>query len=372
MNSPHKGQWREALMFSLIWAWINGWINNREAGDFRRYRAHYDVIGMISQTFQIKPWKKQFSCRCIPHSIMFNRLVWTIFFVTHWLFSNCHFDTVFFGLCWLYTATQVTHDKEIWQTFYQLLLKDLIMQHTKFQIYVLNFKTTFWLWKKITLGLKKGVHHITKWRANNGSGPWWRHQMETFSPLLAICAGNSPVTGEFLAQRPVTRSFDVFFDLRLNKRLSKQSWGWWFETLSCPLWRHRNAFTWMYTILWKEKSWQERKCAKRHKFCILFLMICQTWHFIFNWNLDAGIPCAMLDTRNTVNVKNMVIQLCIEPSGHPRASSLLPIPSKSRQPIGTIFTGLGWILQVRTCLRKTEEMSQEKTVYHEAERVFEY
>ena len=69
---------------------------------------------------------------------------------------------------------------------------------------------------------------------------WWRHQMETFSALLAICAGNSPVPGEFPAQRPVTRSFDVFFDLRLNKRLSKQSWGWWFETLSCPLWRYCN------------------------------------------------------------------------------------------------------------------------------------
>ena len=56
---------------------------------------------------------------------------------------------------------------------------------------------------------------------------WWRHQMETFSALLAICAGNSPATGEFPAQRPATRNFDVFFDLRLNKRLSKQSWGWW-------------------------------------------------------------------------------------------------------------------------------------------------
>ena len=43
--------------------------------------------------------------------------------------------------------------------------------------------------------------------------------METFSALLAICAGNSPVAGEFPAQRPVTRSFDVFFDLRLNIRL---------------------------------------------------------------------------------------------------------------------------------------------------------
>ena len=51
---------------------------------------------------------------------------------------------------------------------------------------------------------------------------------------------NSPVTGEFPSQRPVTRSFDVFVDLRLKKRLSKQSWGWWFETPSRSLWRHCN------------------------------------------------------------------------------------------------------------------------------------
>ena len=69
---------------------------------------------------------------------------------------------------------------------------------------------------------------------------WWHHQMETFSALLAIWAGNSPVPGEFLAQRPVTRSFDVFFDLCLDKRLSKQSWGWWFETPSWSLWRQCN------------------------------------------------------------------------------------------------------------------------------------
>ena len=69
----------------------------------------------------------------------------------------------------------------------------------------------------------------------------WRHQMETLSALLGICAGNSPVPGELLPQRPVTRSFDIFFDLRLNIRLSKQSWGWWFETLSRTFWRHRNV-----------------------------------------------------------------------------------------------------------------------------------
>ena len=53
--------------------------------------------------------------------------------------------------------------------------------------------------------------------------PWWRHQMEVFSASLARCAGNSPVTGEFHTQRPVTRSFDVFFDIRLIKRLSIQT-----------------------------------------------------------------------------------------------------------------------------------------------------
>ena len=66
--------------------------------------------------------------------------------------------------------------------------------------------------------------------ANFSTGPtsWWGHQMETFSALLAICAGNLPVPGEFPAQRPVTQSFNVFFDLCLNERLSKQSCGRWF------------------------------------------------------------------------------------------------------------------------------------------------
>ena len=53
---------------------------------------------------------------------------------------------------------------------------------------------------------------------------------------------NSPVTSEFPAQRPVTRSFDLFFDVRLNKRLSIQSWGGWFETPSRSLWHHCNAY----------------------------------------------------------------------------------------------------------------------------------
>ena len=62
--------------------------------------------------------------------------------------------------------------------------------------------------------------------------------METFSALLVLCAGN---TGEFPSQRPVTRSFDLFFDLSLNKRLSEQSRRRWFEMPSYPLWSHCNV-----------------------------------------------------------------------------------------------------------------------------------
>ena len=82
------------------------------------------------------------------------------------------------------------------------------------------------------------------------SETWWRHQMGTFSALLAICAGNSPVTGEL----PVTRSFDVSFDMRVNKRLNKQSWGWWFETPSSSLWSHCNDVSSLFHeggILWQ-------------------------------------------------------------------------------------------------------------------------
>ena len=83
---------------------------------------------------------------------------------------------------------------------------------------------------------------IFRWHSDKHIiAPAYMMTSSTFSVLLALCAGNSPVTGEFPSQRPMTRSFDVFFDLRLNKRLSKQSRGWRFETQSRPLCRHSNG-----------------------------------------------------------------------------------------------------------------------------------
>ena len=112
---------------------------------------------------------------------------------------------------------------------------------------------------------------------------WWRQQMETLSALLALCAGNSLVTGErcdmafiepmhrnkpnityllvtgeFPSQRPVTRSYDVFFDLHLNTWLNKQSRHWWFGMPSCSLWQHCNESIKSQhcsSIMWGNESW---------------------------------------------------------------------------------------------------------------------
>ena len=89
--------------------------------------------------------------------------------------------------------------------------KDVIMSAMAFQIYNLTI-----VYSSVFSGADRRKHQS--------------------SALLAICAGNSPVS----AQRPMTRSFDVFFDLSLNNRLCKQWWGWWFEMPPRSLWCHYN------------------------------------------------------------------------------------------------------------------------------------
>ena len=116
--------------------------------------------------------------------------------------------------------------------FFVTICIPLCVVVTMFKVFT-NYETYLSLVKF----LKKDNNVLKMWLV---AITWRRHQMEIFSALLAICAGNSPVPGEFPTQRPVTWSFDVFFDLSLNKRLSKQWWGWWFETPSCPLWCHHN------------------------------------------------------------------------------------------------------------------------------------
>ena len=86
MNSPHKGQWRGALMFSLICAWINCWVKKGEAGDLRRYRAHYDVIVMTICTWfyfaLIYPFSSgllHWQCHDCMHLSLMYATIWTSF-----------------------------------------------------------------------------------------------------------------------------------------------------------------------------------------------------------------------------------------------------------------------------------------------------
>ena len=86
--------------------------------------------------------------------------------------------------------------------------------------------------------------------------------------------GETTGPGEFTTQRPVTRSFDAFFDLRLNKRLSKHSWGWWFETLSLSLWRHHNGLLPGDTILLQS------------------ICISLKYHLVYGWPIASQMNCS--------------------------------------------------------------------------------
>ena len=79
VSSPHKGQWRGALMFSLSCVWINGWVNNRETGDLRRYRAHYDV--MYCDDYSAAVWWSYGWCAVYSKAV---------FFISHAKTENTH------------------------------------------------------------------------------------------------------------------------------------------------------------------------------------------------------------------------------------------------------------------------------------------
>ena len=100
VNSPHKGQWRRALMFSLICVWINDWVNNREAGDLRRYRAHYDVIVMDTISYRFTDLSKEYFDTIIAATVSRQRST----LITGILTTNCQ-TTVELPIIWNTTTS---------------------------------------------------------------------------------------------------------------------------------------------------------------------------------------------------------------------------------------------------------------------------
>ena len=116
--------------------------------------------------------------------------------------------------------------------------------------------------------------------------------METFSALLGHCAKNSAVTGEFPSQRPVIRSFDIFFDVRLYKRLSKQSRRQWFEAPSHPLWRRCK---WLHLYDSLSVSEIQRGCRWRCPWYQIFTMV-----IYLNNTLDVFVSVGIYDQTPSV------------------------------------------------------------------------
>ena len=159
VNSPHKGQWRGALMFSLICVWINDWVNNRKAGDLRRYRCHYDVIVMY-----------------IIHMQQFNHT---------WDNKNASFHSYLCGKGWYNVISlQWRHNGRDGVSNHQphdCLLNRLLRRRSK--------RT----WKLRATGLCVGNSPVTsEFSAQMASNAenisiWWRHSVMFFNSTSPIC-----------------------------------------------------------------------------------------------------------------------------------------------------------------------------------------
>ena len=172
---------------------------------------------------------------------------------------------------------------------------------------------------------------------------------ETFSALLALCAGNSLVLGEFPTQRPVTRSFDVFFDLHPNKRLSKQWWGWWFETPPSPVWRHCNVVTQLW--LGTHPTPCTRSCVPAMYCCVNTLRPRQNGrhfaddtfkHIFFNENVRISIKISLkFVPRGPINNIPSLVQIMAwrRPGDKP-----LSAPMMVRLPTHTCVTRPQWVI----------------------------
>ena len=163
-------------MFSLIWVWINGWINYIEAGHLRRHRAHYDVIVMTPVRSKIFNWNLNNPSRNAIERNCYVQQFWSAILIRPRWVKCCYDDVI-----------------------------------------------------------------------------KWKH----FPRYWYLC-------GEFTSHRwiPHTKASDadVFFDLRLNKPLSKQSWGWWFETPSRSLWRQCNVSANTHVALDSNQGFIYRTC----------------------------------------------------------------------------------------------------------------
>ena len=124
-------------------------------------------------------------------------------------------------------------------SFPEIMMADILFSNRYNQTMLSEVMVIFMYTKKVIYSIQ-GILKLTTWWMDLSTEYMMTSSNGNVFRVTGPLCGEFTGPGEFPAQRPVTLSFDVFFDLQLNKRLSKQPWGWWFETLSWLLWRHRN------------------------------------------------------------------------------------------------------------------------------------
>ena len=132
---------------------------------------------------------------------------------------------VFLIYFWLDIFACVLHNVHLNKTATRILRLNRNIDLLLYCTIAIRYIIIHWPIEAWNLNKRKSIGGISEWTILNENAciliqislrPWWRHQMETFSALLVLCERNPPVTGVFPSQRPVTRSFGVFFDVRMN------------------------------------------------------------------------------------------------------------------------------------------------------------
>ena len=147
--------------------------------------------------------------------------------VTQWQFPKISFPNFLAFFCHRCHCYQIQNQGEGLANHNPWVSRPALKYHTESRNNYIRLRLIFFFSQTNEIpAIVIEINHFTA-LSSHWSFTWCRHQMETFSALLALCDGNTPFTGVFPWQRPVTQGIDVFFDLRLNKRLSEHSIRRW-------------------------------------------------------------------------------------------------------------------------------------------------
>ena len=213
VNSPQKGQWRGALMLSLMCALINSWVNNGEAGDLRRYRHHYDVIVMVSHTRKENVFWRKF-CYCLQRKLS----LWQLSSLP--VTKICRYDRISFqGMI-----------RPIWYLYLLVILLCIYWEHCKRSL----LTPKCWHYDDVIMGaMASQITSLTIVYSTVYSDADQRKHQSSVSPTFMREIHRGPVNSPH--RWPVTRKMSPFDDVIMIICLWLDSFSQWYF---CDSWQH--------------------------------------------------------------------------------------------------------------------------------------